>query len=123
MQLSLPQIIVPIPSAKPAQMRTILNECKKYDVTLKTLPSLKDVITGDISVNQIKDISIEDLLFREPVRVNTENIKDLVCGKRVLVTGAAGSIGSELCRQIMRHNPRHLILYDRNENGLFYATL
>lgn len=114
------EIIIAIPSAKPSQMRTIMNECKKYDVILKTIPSLKDVVSGDVSVKQIRDISVEDLLFREPVRVNPENLKDLVCGKRVLVTGAAGSIGSELCRQILRYNPRRLILYDRNENGLYH---
>lgn len=117
------EIIIAIPSAKPAQMRTIMNKCKKYDVSLKTLPSMKDVISDHISVNQIRDISVEDLLFREPVRVNSENLKDLVCGKRVLVTGAAGSIGSELCRQILKHNPRHLVLYDRNENGLYQIDL
>ena len=113
------EIIIAIPSAKPSQMRAIMNECKKFEITLKTLPSLKDVIYGQVSVNQIRDISVEDLLFREPVQVDIENLKDLVCGKRVLVTGAAGSIGSELCRQIMQHNPRQLILYDRNENGLY----
>lgn len=115
------EIIIAIPSAKPSQMRAIMNRCKKQEVVLKTLPSLKDVISGEVSVNQIRDISVEDLLFREPVRVNYENIKDLVCGKRVVVTGAAGSIGSELCRQILRCNPRHLVLYDRNENGLYYV--
>jgi FlaA1/EpsC-like NDP-sugar epimerase len=114
------EIIIAIPSAKPAQIQKIMNECKKHKVALKTLPSLRDVIKGQISVNQIRDISIEDLLFRDPVTINPENIRDLVCGKRVLVTGAAGSIGSELCRQILQHNPRSLILYDRNENGLYF---
>ena len=114
------EIIIAIPSAKPFQIRKIMSECKKYSVILKTLPSLRDVIKGQVLLNQIRDISIEDLLFREPVKINPENIRDLVCGKRVLVTGAAGSIGSELCRQILKHNPRHLILYDRSENGLFY---
>ncbi|MDD5435186.1 MAG: nucleoside-diphosphate sugar epimerase/dehydratase, partial [Nitrospira sp.] len=117
------EIVIAIPSAKPAQMRTIMNKCKKHDISLKTLPSMKDVVLGQVSVNQIRDISVEDLLFREPVRVNSENLKDLVCGKRVFVTGAAGSIGSELCRQILKHNPRHLVLYDRNENGLYQIDL
>lgn len=114
------EIIIAIPSAKPAQIQKIMNECKKHKIALKTLPSLRDVIKGQISVNQIRDISIEDLLFRDPVTINPENIRDLVCGKRVIVTGAAGSIGSELCRQILQHNPRSLILYDRNENGLYF---
>ena len=105
---------------KPAQIQKIMNGCKKHKIALKTLPSLRDVIKGQISVNQIRDISIEDLLFRDPVTINPENVRDLVCGKRVLVTGAAGSIGSELCRQILQHNPRSLILYDRNENGLYF---
>src|SRR3989304_3230638 len=113
-------IIIAIPSAKPAQIQKIMGECKKHNVILKTLPSLRDVIKGQVTVNQIRDISIEDLLFRDPVTINPENIRDLVCGKRVLITGAAGSIGSELCRQIIRHNPRSLILYDRNENGLYF---
>jgi len=114
------EIIIAIPSAKPAQIQKIMNGCKKHKIALKTLPSLRDVIKGQISVNQIRDISIEDLLFRDPVTINPENVRDLVCGKRVLVTGAAGSIGSELCRQILQHNPRSLILYDRNENGLYF---
>jgi len=114
------EIIIAIPSAKPAQIQKIMGECKKHNVILKTLPSLRDVIKGQVTVNQIRDISIEDLLFRDPVTINPENIRDLVCGKRVFITGAAGSIGSELCRQIIRHNPRSLILYDRNENGLYF---
>lgn len=117
------EIIIAIPSAKPVQMRTIMNECKKHNVILKTLPSMHDVISGQVSVKHIRDISVEDLLFREPVSVNSENIKDLVYGKRVLVTGAAGSIGSELCRQILKYNPQHLVLYDRNENGLYQIDL
>lgn len=117
------EIIIAIPSAKPVQMRTIMHECKKHNVILKTLPSMHDVISGQVSVKHIRDISVEDLLFREPVSVNSENIKDLVYGKRVLVTGAAGSIGSELCRQILKYNPQHLVLYDRNENGLYQIDL
>lgn len=113
------EIIIAIPSAKSMQMSAILNECKKHKVILKTLPSLKDIISGEVSVSQIRDIYIEDLLFREPVKVSFENIKDLVNEKKVLVTGAAGSIGSELVRQILRCNPRQIVLYDRNENGLY----
>src|SRR3990170_539889 len=114
------EIIIAIPSAKPVQIQKIMSECRKHNVALKTLPSLRDVIKGQVTVNQIREISIEDLLFRDPVTINPENIRDLVCGKRVLITGAAGSIGSELCRQIIGHNPRSLVLYDRNENGLYF---
>ncbi|MCC6544183.1 MAG: polysaccharide biosynthesis protein [Nitrospirae bacterium] len=114
------EIIIAIPSAKPLQVQKIMGKCSKHHVALKTLPSLRDVIRGQVTVNQIRDISIEDLLFRDPVSINPENIRDLVCGKRVFVTGAAGSIGSELCRQIIKHNPRSLVLYDRNENGLYF---
>lgn len=117
------EIIIAIPSAKPVQMRTIMHECKKHNVILKTLPSMHDIISGQVSVKHIRDISVEDLLFREPVSVNSENIRDLVYGKKVLVTGAAGSIGSELCRQILKYNPKHLVLYDRNENGLYQIDL
>ena len=117
------EIIIAIPSAKASQIRTIMEACNFYDIPLKTLPSLKDMISGDVSVRYIRDISLEDLLFRDPVQVNMEHIRGLVCGKRVLVTGAAGSIGSELCRQIMRNNPRQLLLYDRNENGLYFMDL
>lgn len=114
------EIIIAIPSAKPVQIQKIMSECRKHNISLKTLPSLRDVIKGDVTVNQIREISIEDLLFRDPVTINPENIRDLVCGKRVFITGAAGSIGSELCRQIIKHNPRSLVLYDRNENGLYF---
>ncbi|MBI4715291.1 MAG: polysaccharide biosynthesis protein [Nitrospirae bacterium] len=114
------EVIIAIPSARPSQVRAIMNTCKPLGIPLKTIPSLKDVISGDVSVHQIRDISLEDLLFRDQVRVDTEHIRDLVCGKRVMITGAAGSIGSELCRQILRHNPRQLLLFDRNENGLYF---
>src|SRR4030065_2287524 len=95
------EIIIAIPSAKPAEIQKIMSECRRHNIALKTLPSLRDVIKGQVTVNQIREISIEDLLFRGPVTINPEHIRDLVCGKRWLITGPAGSIGSELCRQII----------------------
>lgn len=113
------EIIIAIPSARLSQIGPIMEECQRFQIPLKTLPSLKNMIGADISVRQIRDVSLEDLLFREPVQVNLENIKELLCGKRVLVTGAAGSIGSEISRQILRYGPERVLLYDRSENDLY----
>jgi len=101
------------------ELRNIIALCDEIDVQCKTIPAISDILNGKISVNQIRNINIEDLLGREHIKLNTEQIKAYLYNKRVMVTGAGGSIGSELCRQIMKIGPEKLILFDRVENELY----
>ena len=98
-------ILIAIPSATGAQMTRILERCHAAGVECKTIPGLGEVIEGRGLVGQIREVAVEDLLGRNPVRLEEDQIRGTLEGKVVLVTGAAGSIGSELCRQIARFNP------------------
>jgi FlaA1/EpsC-like NDP-sugar epimerase len=113
------EIIICIPSASNKAIRQLFELCKPYNIPIKTLPGMSDILRGDVSVSQIKPLSLEDLLHREPVQTDLQSIKDYIKGKSVLVTGAGGSIGSELARQIIKYHPSRLIILDRYENGLF----
>jgi FlaA1/EpsC-like NDP-sugar epimerase len=114
------EIIIAIPSATGKQVRTIVDRCRKTGVTFKILPGVGDLIDGNVTVQQIKEVDLEDLLGREPVKLDIGKIKSYLEGKRILVTGAAGSIGSEICRQVARFNPDKLILLDVAETPLFF---
>lgn len=116
---SVDEIIVAIPSANHKEIQNILNECNKTKCKIKVLPSLIDLINGTVSVSNLRDVEIEDLLGRDPVRVNLREISGYLEDKIVLVTGGGGSIGSELCRQIARFRPRRLIALDIYENTIF----
>jgi len=111
-------ILVAMPSASPTTIRTIVRVLEPYRVPIQTLPSLRDVLGGRVTTSQVRPLIVEDLLDREPVGVDTALAGQLVRGRRVLVTGAGGSIGSELSRQIATLSPAVLILLDRYENGL-----
>ncbi len=113
------EIIVAIPSANHKEIQNILNECNRTKCKIKVLPSLIDLINGDVSVSHLRDVEIEDLLGRDPVKVNLREISGYLEEKIVLVTGGGGSIGSELCRQIARFRPRRLIAMDIYENTVF----
>lgn len=113
------EVIIAMPRASGAQVRRIINVCKREDVKFRTLPPLGDIITGVVSVNQIRDVQVEDLLRRPPIQLTTERILKAMGGKRILVTGAGGSIGSELCRQVAKYGPEMLILLERAENCLY----
>lgn len=118
------EILITMPSAGRASTKEIYGICRPYNIPIKTLPGLSDILHhGNVSVAQIKPLSLEDLLFREPVRYDIKQVRSFIEGRRVLVTGAGGSIGSELCRQIIENNPSMLILLDRYENGLFAIDL
>lgn len=118
------EILITMPSADRASTKEIYEICRPYNIPIKTLPGLSDILHhGNVSVAQIKPLSLEDLLFREPVRYDIKQVRSFIEGRRVLVTGAGGSIGSELCRQIIENNPSMLILLDRYENGLFAIDL
>lgn len=117
--LFIDQVIIAIPSAPPAEVRRIVEVCRIAEVEARILPGLFELINGRVSVNQLREVSLGDLLGREAVDLDNASIADYIEGKRVLVTGAGGSIGSELCRQLMRFQPNELILLGRGENSIF----
>lgn len=111
------KIYMAIPSATSEQRRDILGICKETGCELKNLPSVQDLITGNVSVKEMREVAVEDLLGRDPIKVNMDEIYEFIAGKTILVTGGGGSIGSELCRQIAKHNPKKLIVFDIYENN------
>lgn len=116
-------VIIAIPTARGKQIKRIVDNIKNKEVKIKTLPGLYELVDGKVSVSRIRNIRIEDLLGREPVDLNLEEISGYLKGRRVMVTGGGGSIGGELARQICRFGPRSLILLDHSENGLFHINL
>ncbi|MBW1698680.1 MAG: polysaccharide biosynthesis protein [Deltaproteobacteria bacterium] len=122
-QYEVDQIIIAAPSASAMQMRRMVNFCKSTGLPYKTLPGLSDLFEGRVSIGAVREVRYEDLLGREPVNLDIERIGEYLKGKRVLVSGGAGSIGSELCRQIARFSPERLILVDKNESGLYEMEL
>ena len=118
-ELDVQEILITMPSATGAQMRRIVDACKETLLPYKTLPGLGEIIDGKISIKALRDVSYNDLLGREEVRLDSEAIRGYLRGKCVFVTGAGGSIGSELCRQIIKFNPGNLILVDCSEANLY----
>ncbi|MBS2016794.1 MAG: polysaccharide biosynthesis protein [Deltaproteobacteria bacterium] len=113
------EVILAIPSLRGRELRKVVEMCRPTGVQIRTLPDVGSLIDGEVTVNQLHEVKIEDLLGREPVTLDTEAIGEFLRGRVVLVTGAGGSIGSELCRQICRFGPRRLLLLDQAENALF----
>jgi len=117
------KIYLAIPSATAAERRDILNICKETSCQLQSLPNIAKLVSSDVSASQMKNVDVEDLLGREPVKVNMDEIYGFISDKVILVTGAGGSIGSELCRQIAEHNPKQLIVFDIYENNAYAIGL
>lgn len=113
------QIMFSIPTASVEDKRDILNICKETGCELKRLPGVFQLTNGDVSLSRMQPVAVEDLLGREPIKVNMEEIFCYIKGKTILVTGGGGSIGSELCRQIAGHEPRQLIIFDIYENNAY----
>nr|WP_318684940.1 nucleoside-diphosphate sugar epimerase/dehydratase [uncultured Acetatifactor sp.] len=113
------EIIIAIPSASRQALKPILEICKETGCRLKILPGMYQIINGDVNVSKLREVQIEDLLGRDPIEVNLEEIMGYIRGKTVLVTGGGGSIGSELCRQIAQHGPRRLVILDIYENSAY----
>ncbi len=113
------QVIIAMPSAPAEEIRRIVELCREAEVETRILPGLFELINGRVSVSQLREVSLEDLLGREPVNLDSASIAGYIENKVVLVTGAGGSIGSELCRQIMRFQPREILLLGRGENSIF----
>jgi len=117
------EIFVAIPSATGPQMQRISKLCEQTGLRYRTVPKLEDLLLGRVSVSQLREVNVEDLLGRDSVRLDNDVVQKQIVGKVVLVTGAAGSIGSELCRQILRHSPAKLIALDHAETPMFYLQL
>ncbi len=113
------QILLAIPTASPKAKRDILNICKETHCELKSLPGIYQLTNGEVSLSRMKAVAVEDLLGRDPIKVNMEEIFQYIKGKTILVTGGGGSIGSELCRQIAGHEPKQLIIFDVYENNAY----
>ena len=113
------KIYLTMPSASLGQKTEILNICKETGCELKQLPGMHQFINDEVSVSAMKEVAVEDLLGREPIRVNMDEIFEYIAGKVIMVTGGGGSIGSELCRQIAAHNPKRLIIFDVYENNAY----
>lgn len=118
-QYGIDEIIFAIPSADNSTKKEILDICKESGCKLRTVPGTYQLINGDVSVSALKEVEIEDLLGREPIQINSEEVLEYVSGRVVLVTGGGGSIGGELCRQIAAHSPRQLIIFDIYENNAY----
>jgi FlaA1/EpsC-like NDP-sugar epimerase len=118
-QLQIENIVIAIPSLSKKELNIIFQECIKTDAKTQIIPMLEDLMTGKVSVNQFRDVQVEDLLGRDPVVLNDDRISEDITNKVVLVTGAGGSIGSEICRQIAQFNPEKLILLGHGENSIY----
>ena len=113
------EIIICIANINVKRKREIIDICKNTRAKLKTIPGIYEIIDGKVNVTKIRDVQIEDLLGREPVKINLSEMDDIINNKIVMVTGGGGSIGSELCRQIAKYNPRQLIIVDIYENNAY----
>lgn len=113
------EMLIAIPSASGDQLRKIVEGCRKCNVSHKVLPGIGELIDGKVSVKMLRDVNYEDLLGREPVKLDITGISRYLDGKTILITGCGGSIGSEICRQIIRFHPRQLVLLDASELNLF----
>ena len=116
-------VIIAIPNLSSGRMRKIVNLCKKADVNFKTIPNIGELINGKIDITSIRNVEYRDLLGREPVKLNKEKIGSYLGSKTVFITGAGGSIGTGLCRQICRYQPEKIILFERAESPLYEIDL
>ena len=114
------EIAIAMPSASPQQLRRVIQVCEGTKIRFRTVPSITDIASGKLRVSQIRDVDINDLLGREAVKLDMDLIEAFAKDKAVLVTGAGGSIGSEMCRQLCNFNPKLLLLIEQAENPLFY---
>ena len=120
---SVDKIFLAIPSATAQQRRDILNICNETSCELKNLPGMYQLVLGQVTASAMRNVSVEDLLGRDPIRVDLQEVFQFINGKTVLVTGGGGSIGSELCRQIAAHSPKELIIFDIYENNAYSIQL
>jgi FlaA1/EpsC-like NDP-sugar epimerase len=118
-KLNVEMIIIAIPSMSKSEIQRVYQECSKTDAKTQIMPMLEDIVSGKVSVNQFRDVQVEDLLGRDPVELDTKSISEKLTGKTILVTGAGGSIGSEICRQVSKFKPKKLLLLGHGENSIY----
>lgn len=116
-------IVIAIPSLSKKDLNKIFNECTKTKAKVQIMPKIEDIMTGRISVSSFRDVQVEDLLGREPVQLDMESISEKLEGKTILVTGAGGSIGSEICRQVSKFNPKKILLLGHGENSIYQINM
>lgn len=121
--LRIEQIIIAIPSLTKKQLNRIFEQCAKTNAKTQIVPKLEDIVTGKVSVSQFRDVQVEDLLGREPVELDIESIANYIENKTILVTGAGGSIGSEICRQVCQFWPKKLVLLGHGENSIYQIDM
>lgn len=114
------EVLIAIPSATPAEMRRMVELCNEAGVAFRTVPAMAELIAGRVALHQVREVSLADLLGRIPVDLDLESVREHIRDRVVMVTGAAGSIGSELCRQVRTYKPKLLICLDQNETGIFH---
>jgi len=117
------EVIIAIPSAPGRVIRLVADVCRLKNVTFKTMPGIYELLDGRVSVNRLREVDITDLLRREPASINENEVSDTIRGKKVMITGAGGSIGKELCRQVARWDPKVLYLMGHGENSIFESIL
>ncbi len=113
------EIIICIANINPKRKREIINICKQTDAKIKTIPGIYEIIDGKVNITKVRDVQIEDLLGREPIKMNLDDMNGIIKNKIIMVTGGGGSIGSELCRQIVKYEPKQLVLIDIYENNAY----
>jgi FlaA1/EpsC-like NDP-sugar epimerase len=121
--VSADELILAVPSAEPDELRRLVTICEGTDLPFKVLPGIKEVLDGEVGLSQLRELRIEDLLGRDPIELELPELARDLDGRCVLITGAAGSIGSELSRQVALHRPRRLVILDQAETDLFYLEL
>lgn len=122
-KLGADEILIALPSASGDVVRRIAETCHAAALPYRILPGIFEIIHGDARLSQIRDVEVEDLLKRDPIRLDLESIRESVSGRTILVTGAGGSIGSELCRQLTSFEPKQLVLMGRGENSIFHIGM
>ncbi|MFD2991144.1 nucleoside-diphosphate sugar epimerase/dehydratase [Fictibacillus nanhaiensis] len=122
-KLNIENIIIAIPSLSKKEIQKIYQECSKTNAKTQIMPMIEDLVSGKVSVNQFREVQVEDLLGREPVQLDMESISKKITGKTILVTGAGGSIGSEICRQVSKFKPKKLLLLGHGENSIYQIDM
>ena len=116
-------IIIAIPSLPKGDIKRIYEECSKTNAKVQIMPMIEEIMSGNVSVTQFRDVEVEDLLGREPVKLDIDSISEYVAGKTIMVTGAGGSIGSEICRQICKFKPKQILLLGHGENSIYLIDM
>lgn len=119
LQEQIDHIVIAIPSLKNGELENIIDQCNKTSAKIKMIPKIEDLMTGRVSVSHLKNVEVEDLLGREPVHLDSEAIQDTITGETVMITGAGGSIGSEIARQVMRFSPARILLVGHGEYSIY----